>query len=139
MNKINHNNLETVKTYLGNVQSKKTEKEEKKEETKLVKEFEPKKVEASALDAVAAQILGTQLSKIDKSDEATSKRIEQAFAGSAFMKSLNELQGFEQDFTAFAMANITGVDKVKLGKYLEKPLSENTKDGIKNYFNKLIA
>ena len=139
MNKINHSNLEAVKAFYGNVQPKKTEKEQKKEETKPVKEFETKKVEASALDAVAAQNWGAQLSKIDKSEEATARRIEQAFAGSAFMKSLNELQGFEQDFAAFAMANITGVDKAKLEKHLEKPLSRETQEGLIKYFNTLIA
>lgn len=139
MNKINHSNLETVKTYLGNVQPKKTEKEEKREETKSVKEFETKHVEASALDAVAAQNWGAQLSKIDKSDEATSKRLEQAFAGSAFMKSLDELQGFDIDFVSFAMANITGIDCKKFVKYINQPLSQETQTGLKDYFTRLTA
>lgn len=139
MDKINHSNLETVKAYLGGVQPKKACKDEKREETKPVKEFETKQVEASALDAVAAQNRGTLLSKIDKSENATVKRLEQAFAGSAFMKSLDELQGFETDFVAFAMANITGINCEKFVKYINQPLSQETQTGLKDYFTRLTA
>lgn len=138
MNKINGKNLEALKAYYG-VKPKQTEKEEKKEDVEAVKEFETRKVEASALDAAAAQIWGAQLSKVDKSDDATEKRIEQAFANSPFMAALNEFQGIEEDFVAFAMANVVGVNHEKLANHMKKPLSEETAIGVAAYMNTLTA
>ena len=74
-----------------------------------------------------------QFAKVDTSDEATAKRLEQAFAGSAFMAALDELQVGE-DFVAFAMANVVGVNHNKLAKYLEKPLHQETIQGVANLF-----
>lgn len=141
MTRINNNNLENLKALYGAYETKKTNKEEKKEPAKAVQEFEGKKVEASALDAVAAQIWGAQLAKVDITDGAVEKRIEEAFANSPFMATLNELQGIEEevDFVSFAMANITGVNHSKLAKYLAKPLSEETASGVVQYFDKLTA
>lgn len=124
MNKINQKNLENLQAFYGAYQAKKTGKEEKKEEVKPQKEFQPKKVEANALDVLAAQNRAG-MAKVDTSDAAVERRLEQAFANSAFMKSLDELQEGE-DFVAFAMANVTGVDHEKLAKYLNKPLSAET-------------
>ena len=63
-----------------------------------------------------------------------------SFANSAFMKSLNELQGIEEeDFVAYAMANITGVNHDKLAKYLNKPLSVETVAGVQDFVDTLIA
>ncbi len=133
MNRINGNNLENLKALYGayNV-NKKTVEEEKKEPVKEAKEFEAKKVDANVLDVLAAQNK-VQLNRVDTSEEATAKRLEQAFAGSAFMAALDELQGGE-DFAAFAMANITGVNHDKLAKYLEKPLHQETIEGVANLF-----
>ena len=133
MNRINGNNLENLKAHYGayNV-NKKTVEEEKKEPVKEAKEFEAKKVDANVLDVLAAQNK-VQLNRVDTSEEATAKRLEQAFAGSAFMAALDELQGGE-DFAAFAMANITGVNHDKLAKYLEKPLHQETIEGVANLF-----
>lgn len=125
MNKINQKNLENLQAFYGAYSTKKAAKEEKKEDIKKSDEFQPKKVEANALDVLAAQNKAAQFAKVDTSDAATEKRLEQAFANSAFMKSLDELQTGE-DFVAFAMANITGVNHNKLAKYLNKPLSEDT-------------
>ncbi len=134
MNKINRNNLENLKAlYDAYNTNKKAVEDEKKEPVKEVKEFEAKKVDANALDLIAAQNKA-QLNRVDISDEATAKRLEQAFAGSAFMQSLGELQGFEDDFVAFAMANVTGVDHNKLAKHLEKPLHQETKQAVVNLF-----
>lgn len=134
MNKINRNNLENLKALYGAYNTnKKAVEDEKKEPVKEAKEFEAKKVDANALDLIAAQNK-VQFAKIDTSDEATAKRLEQAFTGSAFMQSLDELQGFENDFVAFAMANITGVDHNKLAKHLEKPLHQETKQAVVNLF-----
>lgn len=125
MNKINQKNLENLQAFYGAYNTKKAGKEEKKEEVKQQEDFQPKKVEANALDVLAAQNKAAQFAKVDTSDAAVEKRLEQAFANSAFMKSLDELQDGE-DFVAFAMANITGVDHEKLAKYLNKPLSAET-------------
>ena len=125
MNKINQKNLENLQAFYGAYKTKKAGKEEKKEEVKQQEDFQPKKVEANALDVLAAQNKAAQFAKVDTSDAAVEKRLEQAFANSAFMKSLDELQDGE-DFVAFAMANITGVDHEKLAKYLNKPLSAET-------------
>lgn len=134
MNKINRNNLENLKALYGAYNTnKKAVEDEKKEPVKEAKEFEAKKVDANALDLIAAQNKA-QLNKVDISEEATAKRLEQAFTGSAFMQSLDELQGFENDFVAFAMANITGVDHNKLAKHLEKPLHQETKQAVVNLF-----
>ena len=122
MNRINNNNLEALKAFYGSVQPKKA-KEEKQEETKSVKEFETKKVEASALDLTAAQIRATH--KVDVSDAATERRLEQAFKGAGFMRALDEL-AFEDDFVAYAMATIVGVDHEKLAKHIQRPLSAET-------------
>lgn len=128
MNKINNQNLEALKVYLNATQGKKASKEEKQQETETVKEFEAKKVEASALDAAAAQNWGAQLSKIDVSDVAVERRMAEAFANAPFMKALDELQGVEDEFNfiKFAQANITGVNHEKLAKHLEKPLHFET-------------
>ncbi len=133
MNRIHNNNLENLKALYGayNV-NKKAVEEEKKEPVKEVKEFEAKKVDANALDVLAAQNK-VQLNKVDTSDEATAKRLEQAFAGSAFMQALDELQGGE-DFVAFAMANVVGVNHDKLAKYLAKPLHQETIQFVTDMF-----
>ncbi len=133
MNKINRNNLENLNALYSAYNSKKTVEEEKNEPVEEVKEFEAKKVEANALDLIAAQNKA-QFGKLDKSDAATEKRLEQAFANSAFMKSLNDLQGFEDEsFVTFAMANITGVNHKKLAEYLNKPLSADTVAKVKDF------
>lgn len=134
MEKINQSNLEALKVYLGATQGKKAVKEEKQQETEEVKEFEAKKVEASALDAAAAQNKGALLSKIDVSDAATEKRLAEAFANAPFMKALNELQGIEnEDFVKFAQKNIVGVNHEKLAKYLAQPLHQETIEGVNNF------
>ena len=140
MNRINqNNNLEALKVNLNTSQTKKNKKEEKQETVKEIKEFETKKVEASALEAIAAQNWGAQLSKVDISDAATEKRLEKAFTNSAFMKKLNELQGFEKDFdfVKFAFTNIHGVNQEKLAKYLEKPLHQETINSTINSFKQI--
>ena len=138
MNRINNKNLEALQAYW-NKPTKKTEKEETKEEAKVAKEVETKKVQASALDALANQMIGAQLSKIDTSDIATEKRLEQAFANAPFMKALNDLQGLEEEFNfvEYAKNNMSGVNFEKLSKYLEKPLHYETVGGIEN-FNKVL-
>lgn len=133
MNRIHNNNLENLKALYGAYNTnKKAVEEEKKEPVKEAKEFEAKKVDANVLEVLAAQNKA-QFAKVDTSDEATAKRLEQAFAGSAFMAALDELQGGE-DFVAFAMANAVGVNHDKLAKYLEKPLHQETIQGIANLF-----
>ena len=136
MNKVNNQNLEALKAYYS-VKPKKAEKDEKKEEVQTQKQFETREVEASALDAAAAQIWGAQLSKVDKSDVATQKRLEQAMANSTFMASLDKLQGTDKefDFAAYAMANITGVNLKKLSTYLQQPLSAQTQKGVITYLD----
>lgn len=131
MNRINGNNLENLKALYGAYNTKKAVKEDKKETVKEVKEFEAKKVDANVLDVLAAQNK-VQLNKVDTSDAATEKRLQEAFANSLFMKALDELQ--EDDFLAFAKANITGVNQEKLAKYLQKPLHQETIEGTKNLF-----
>ena len=129
MTKINNNNLEALKVFYGAKQTKKAEVEEKNEKVENgSKEFECKKVQASALDAAAAQNWGAQLSKIDVSDAAIEKRMAEFFAHSTFMKELNELQDEhdEIDFVSFAQKNIQGVNHDKLAKYLGKGLSAET-------------
>ena len=133
MNRIHNNNLENLKALYGAYNTnKKAVEEEKKEPVKEAKEFEAKKVDANVLDVLAAQNKA-QFAKVDISDEATAKRLEQAFAGSAFMAALDELQGGE-DFVAFAMANAVGINHDKLAKYLEKPLHQETIQGVANLF-----
>ncbi len=143
MTKVNGNdktNLDALKAYYEALNTKKAKKEEKTTEAKPVAEFKPETVEASALDATAAQIWGIQLSKnVDKSDAATTKRLEQAFASSRFMAALDDLQGVEEDFTTFALANAKGCDPEKLGKYLKKPLSESTVKGFSAIADALVA
>lgn len=145
MTKVNGNggekqNIDALKAYYEALGNKRAQKKEKTSETKPVVEFKTEKVEASALDATAAQIWGIQLSKgIDKSDVATSKRLEQAFAGSAFMAALDDLQGFEDDFTTFALASAKACDTEKLAKYLNKPLSESTVGGLAQIADVLVA
>lgn len=143
MTKVNGNdktNLDALKAYYEALNTKKAKKEEKTTEAKPVAEFKPETVEASALDATAAQIWGIQLSKnVDKSDVATTKRLEQAFASSRFMAALDDLQGVEEDFTTFALANAKGCDPEKLGKYLKKPLSESTVKGFSAIADALVA
>lgn len=131
MNRINGNNLENLKALYGAYNTKKAVKEDKKETVKEVKEFEAKKVDVNALDVLAAQNK-VQLNKVDTSDAATEKRLQEAFANSSFMKALDKLQ--EDDFLAFAKANITGVNQEKLAKYLQKPLHQETIEGTKNLF-----
>ena len=80
MTKVNGNggdksNLEALKAYYEALNTKKAGKEEKTQEAKPVVNFKTEKVEASALDATAAQIWGVQLSKVDKSDAATTKEL----------------------------------------------------------------
>lgn len=145
MTKVNGNggekqNIDALKAYYEALSSKRAKKEEKVAETKATTEFKPESVEASALDATASQIWGIQLSKgVDKSDSATTKRLEQAFAGSAFMSALDDLQGVDKDFTTFAYANVKGCDKDKLAKYLNKPLSEETTNGFAKLADALVA
>ena len=145
MTKVNGNggekqNIDALKAYYEALSSKRAKKEEKVAETKVTTEFKPENVEASALDATASQIWGIQLSKgVDKSDSATTRRLEQAFAGSAFMSALDDLQGVDKDFTTFAYANVKGCDKDKLAKYLNKPLSEETANGFAKFADALVA
>ena len=140
MNKINNQNLEALKVFLGNTKGKQEVKEEKQEKVEAKKEFEAKKVEASALDAAAAQNWGAQLSKIDVSDEAVERRMAAAFANAPFMKALDELQGFEDeiDFVAFAQRNIQGVNHAKLAKYLAQPLHQETVEGVNKFMETLV-
>ena len=143
MTKVNGNdktNLDALKAYYEALNTKKAKKEEKTTEAKPVADFKPETVEASALDATAAQIWGIQLSKnVDKSDVATTKRLEQAFASSGFMAALDDLQGVDEDFTTFALASATACDPEKLGKYLKKPLSESTTTGFSAIAETLVA
>lgn len=143
MTKVNGNdktNLDALKAYYEALNTKKAKKEDKTTEAKPVAEFKPETVEASALDATAAQIWGIQLSKnVDKSDVATTKRLEQAFASSGFMAALDDLQGVDGDFTTFALASATACDPEKLGKYLKKPLSESTTTGFSAIAETLVA
>ena len=137
MNKINNQNLEALKVYLGSTQGKKAVKEEKQEKVETKKEFEAKKVEASALDAAAAQNKGALLSKIDVSDAATEKRLAEAFANAPFMKALDELQGFEEEinFVAYAQSHIQGVNHAKLARYLAQPLHQETVNGVNKFMD----
>ena len=143
MTKVNGNggdkqNLEALKAYYEALNAKKAGKEEKTENTEPVLKFQgTEKIQASALDATAAQIWGVQLSKVDKSEAATQKRIEQYF-NMPFMASLDELQGIEPDFARYAMANIKGVDSDKLAKYMDKPLGEETAAGVTEYLDALV-
>ena len=135
MNRINNQNLEALKVQLGQTHTKKAVKEEKREQIEEVKEFEAKKVEASALDAAAAQNWGAQLSKVDLSDEAVERRMAAAFANAPFMKALDELQGFDVDFVAYAQNHIQGVNHTKLAKYLAQPLHQETVQGVNKFIN----
>ena len=139
MSKINGNdgtNLNAVNMYYETSNTKKAKKEEKTTETKPVVEFTPKTDAdgVSALDATAAQIWGIHLTKnVDKSDVATTNRLEKAIASSKFMTALNGLQGVDVggDFPpTIALARATACDPEKLGKYLKKPLSESTTAGF---------
>ena len=134
MNRINRNNLENLKALYSVYNPKKADKEEKQEEVKKAEEFQPKKVEANALDVLAAQNKAVQFGKVDTSDAATEKRLQEAFANSTFMKTLDEMTEGE-DFVAFATANITGVNHEKLAKYMQKPLSAETIQATVNLFN----
>lgn len=144
MTKVNGNdgngqNVNELKAYYEAIRAKNAEKQEEVKEVKTPVDFKSKEVEVSALDATAAQIWGVQLSKVDKSDEATTKRMEQAFATSQFMSSLDELQGFEadDDFASYAFANVKGVDPDKLQRYMGKPLGEETANGMLDFMNAL--
>ena len=158
MTKVNGNggdktNLEALKAYYEALNTKKAGKEEKAQEAKPVVSFKTEKVEASALDATAAQIWGVQLSKVDKSEAATTKklskvdkseaattkRIEQYF-NTPFMASLDELQGIEAEdnFAAYAMANVKGVDPDKFAKYMNKPLGQETAAGVTEFLDALV-
>ena len=139
MNKINNNNLEALKVLYGTKQTKKIEVEEKQEKAEGVKEFETKKVQASALDAAAAQNWGAQLSKIDVSDAAVERRMAELFANSPFMKALDDLNGQPEtfDFIQFAQKNISGVNQDKLAKYLGKGLSAETQGNLVKVADKL--
>ncbi len=139
-NSSNKTNLEALKAYYEALSTKKAGKDEKTQETKPAVNFKTEQVEASALDATAAQIWGIQLSKVDKSEAATAKRIEQYF-NTPFMESLNELQGIETEegFAAYAMANITGCDPEKLSKYMSKPLSRETVTGVTEFLDTLTV
>ena len=140
MNKINNNNLEALKIFYSAKQAKKAETEEKQQEhVEGAKEFEPKKVQASALEALAAQNLGAQLSKVDTSDAAVEKRLSEAIANSPFMKALDDIFEDENDvdFVKFAFANIKGADQDKLAKYLEKGLSIETEGKIRQVTDSL--
>lgn len=144
MTKVNGNdgngqNVNELKAYYEAIRARKAEKQEDVKEVKPTVDFKPEKVEVSALDATAAQIWGVQLSKVDKSDEATTKRMEQAFATSQFMASLNDMQGIEadNDFASFAFANVKGVDPDKLQRYMGKPLGEETANGMLEFMNAL--
>lgn len=145
MTKVNGNggdrtNLEALKAYYEALNTKRAGKEEKAQEAKPVINFTgTEKVEASALDATAAQIWGVQLSKVDKSEAATQRRIEQYF-NTPFMSKLNELQGIEAEdnFAAYAMANVKGVDPDKLAKYMDKPLGEETAAGVTEFLDALV-
>ena len=144
MKKVNGNdgngqNVNELKAYYEAIRAKNAGKQEEVKEVKPVLDFKPEKVEVSALDATAAQIWGVQLSNVDKSDKATTKRMEQAFATSQFMASLDELQGIEQenDFASFAFANIKGDDPDKLQRYMGKPLGEETANGMLGFLNAL--
>ncbi len=144
MTKVNGNggdktNLEALKSYYEALNAKKAGKEEKTAAAKPVVNFKTEKVEASALDATAAQIWGVQLSKTDKSDAATTKRIEQYF-NTPFMASLDELQGIEanDDFASYAMSNIKGVDSDKFAKYMSKPLGQETAAGVTEFLDALV-
>lgn len=143
MTKVNGNdgdktNLEALKAYYEAMNAKKAGKEEKTESAKPVIYFKGTEgIQASALDATAAQIWGVQLSKVDKSEAATQRRIEQYF-NTPFMESLDELQGIEPNFAQYAMANIKGIDPDKLAKYMDKPLGEETAAGVTEYLDTLV-
>ena len=115
MTKVNGNggdktNLEALKAYYEALNTKKAGKEEK-----------------------------TQEAKPDKSEAATTKRIEQYF-NTPFMASLDELQGIEAEdnFAAYAMANVKGVDPDKFAKYMNKPLGQETAAGVTEFLDALV-
>ena len=144
MTKVNGNdgngqNVNELTAYYEAIRARKAGKQEDVKEVKPTVDFKPEKVEVSALDATAAQIWGVQLSKVDKSDEATTRRMEQAFATSQFMASLDDLQGIkaDDDFASFAFANVKGVDPDKLQRYMGKPLGEETANGMLEFMNAL--
>ena len=140
MTKINNNNnIEALKVFYGAKQARKAEVEEKQQKAEEVKEFEPKKVQASALDALAAQIKGGQLAKVDTSDAAVEKRIAEGLANSPFMKALDDIfeERHDVDFVQFAQNNISGVNHDKLAKYLNKGLSEEVKGNIQRFADNL--
>lgn len=145
MNKVNGNggnkqNVEALKAYYDALSARKAAKEEKADNAKPVINFKGSEgIEVSALDATAAQIWGVQLSKVDKSDAATQRRIEQYF-NTPFMEKLDELQGIEveDNFVAYAMANVKGVDHDKLTKYMSKPLSEETAAGVTEFLDAIV-
>ena len=140
MTKINNQNLEALQVFYGAKQSKKANIEEKQQEkTEAVKEFETKKVQASALDAIAAQNWGAQLSKVDTSEAAVEKRLANAIENSPFMKKLDEIfdEREEINFTEFAQKNIQGVNHDKLAKYLAKGLSVETQRNMEKIADNL--
>ena len=124
MTKVNGNggdktNLEALKAYYEALNTKKAGKEEKAQEAKPVVSF--------------------KISKVDKSEAATTKRIEQYF-NTPFMASLDELQGIEAEdnFAAYAMANVKGVDPDKFAKYMNKPLGQETAAGVTEFLDALV-
>ena len=56
------------------------------------------------------------------------------------MEKLDELQGIEAEdnFVAYAMANVKGVDHDKLTKYMSKPLSEETAAGVTEFLDAIV-
>lgn len=100
-----------------------------------------KKVDVSALDATAAQIWGIQLTKAtDTSEKATRARMELAMKNDPFFTALNELQGIEStDFASFALANIKGVDADKLNKHLNRAVSQETRQGVSELMDLMLA
>ena len=113
MTKVNGNggdktNLEALKAYYEALNTKKAGKEEKAQEAKPVVSFK-------------------------------TERIEQYF-NTPFMASLDELQGIEAEdnFAAYAMANVKGVDPDKFAKYMNKPLGQETAAGVTEFLDALV-
>lgn len=111
-----------------NGEQTKPQAKEVKEEIPVGKTPEVKEVKASALEATAAQIWGIQLSKVDKSDEATFARLEKTMP--KFLTGLDKEFGYDTDITAQLMAFAKGCDPDKLNRHMQKPVDETTTDGI---------
>ena len=132
--------LKALQAYYEALQAKKNEKEQKTEQ-KTTAKAEVKKVDVSALDVTAAQIWGIQLTKAtDTSEKATRARMELAMKNDPFFTALNELQGIEStDFASFALANIKGVDADKLNKHLNRAVSQETRQGVSELMDLMLA